>query len=313
MYNMSSRNENVKAQAPEKSDFTRRCSLLSRYLKEKGSFGNIDLGLFQKPSSGLGFTGKSDPPPGKQNALQKAEHFKGKPSNSSGCKVKDADLSESQPESSQLTIFFGGKVIVYNEFPADKAKVIMDVAKQAKPVSETNIQTQVKVENNNKSNIQTQINVENSNNNNKSNIQTQIYVENNNDNKSNMVLPDLNEPTNTADTDHSHPTMEQQKQQEQNQIVERIARRASLHRFFAKRKDRAVARAPYQINQNAGHHRYPPKPETVAGQPLETGQSSQRTNNAVAQTMAHPKSDGDKDVTMGIEEDQNSKDLDLRL
>ncbi|XP_010459325.1 PREDICTED: protein TIFY 11A [Camelina sativa] len=299
MYNMSSRNENVKAQAPEKSDFTRRCSLLSRYLKEKGSFGNIDLGLFQKPSSGLGFTGKSDPP-GKQNALQKADHFKGAPSNSSGCKVKDADLSESQPESSQLTIFFGGKVIVYNEFPADKAKVIMDVAKQAKPVTEIN-------------NSQTQINVENSNNS-KSNIQTQIHVENNNDNKSSMVLPDLNEPTNTADTDHSHPTMEQQKQQEQNQIGDRIARRASLHRFFAKRKDRAVARAPYQVNQNAGdHHRYPPKPETVAGQPLEPAQSSQRTNNAVAQTMAHPKSDGDKDVTMDIEEDQNAKDLDLRL
>ncbi|XP_010498085.1 PREDICTED: protein TIFY 11A [Camelina sativa] len=297
MYSMSSRNENVKAQAPEKSDFTRRCSLLSRYLKEKGSFGNIDLGLFQIPSSGLGFTGKSDLP-GKQNALQRAEHCKGEPSNSSGCKVKDADLSESQPESSQLTIFFGGKVIVYNEFPADKAKVIMDVAKQAKPVTEVN-------------NIQIQINVENSNN--KSNIQTQIHVENNNDNKSNMVLPDLNEPTNTADTDHSHPTMEQQKQQEQNQIVERIARRASLHRFFAKRKDRAVARAPYQVNQNAGHHRYPPKPETVAGQPLEPGQSSQRTNDAVAQTMAQPKSDCDKDVTMDIEEDQNSKDLDLRL
>lgn len=59
---MSSRNENAKAQAPEKSNFTRRCSLLSRYLKEKGSFGNIDLGLFRKPDSGLGLPGKSDPP-----------------------------------------------------------------------------------------------------------------------------------------------------------------------------------------------------------------------------------------------------------
>lgn len=79
----------------------------------------------------------------------------------------------------------------------------MEVAKQAKPVSEINI-------------IQTQINLEN----------------NNNNNKSNMVLPDLNEPTNSEDIN------QQQQQQQQNQLVERIARRASLHRFFAKRKDR---------------------------------------------------------------------------
>lgn len=73
-----------------------------------------------------------------------------------------------------------------------------------------------------------------------------------------------------------------------------------------------MARAPYQVNQNVGHHRYPPKPEMVAGQPLEQGQSSQRPDNAVAQTVTHPKTDGDKD-SMEIEEGQSSKDLELRL
>ena len=101
----------------------------------------------------------------------------------------------SERESSQLTIFFGGHVLVYNEFPTDKAKEILEVAKQAKPVTDINIKTQINVENN--------------------------------DNKSNMVLPDLNEPTNSVDVIN-----------QQNQVVERIARRASLHRFFAKRKDR---------------------------------------------------------------------------
>lgn len=102
----------------------------------------------------------------------------------------------SEPGSSQLTIFFGGQVLVYNEFPTDKAKEIMEVAKQAKPVTDINIKTQTNVENN--------------------------------DNKSNMVLPDLNEPTNSVDIIIN----------QQSQVVERIARRASLHRFFAKRKDR---------------------------------------------------------------------------
>ncbi|KAL0699613.1 hypothetical protein Bca4012_055735 [Brassica carinata] len=260
-----SRKENAKAQPPpEKSSFTRRCSLLSRYLKEKGSFGNINLDLIRKPDSDLGLSGYSCPP-GKQIAMQKAD---------TETKAKETNLSKSSSElgSSQLTIFFGGQILVYNEFPADKAKEIMEVAKQAKPVTEVNIQTQTNVQNNN-----------------------------NNNNKSNMVLPDLNEPTGSADINPQ--------QQQENQVVERIARRASLHRFFAKRKDRA----PYQVNQNGGHHPYPPKPETAHGQPLESGQSSKRPENAVAQTMSHSKPEGDKNTSVKIEEGQCSKDLELRL
>lgn len=76
-----------------------------------------------------------------------------------------------------------------------------------------------------------------------------------------------------------------------------------------------MARAPYQVNQNAGHQRpYPPKPETVPGQPLEPGQSSQRRDNPVAQSVTHPKAEGDKDNPMEIEEEgQSLKDLELRL
>ncbi|CAH8391044.1 unnamed protein product [Eruca vesicaria subsp. sativa] len=281
-----SRNENAKAQPPpEKSSFTRRCSLLSRYLKEKGSFGNINLDLTRKPNSDLGLPGYSCPP-GKQNAMQRADTetktfdvlqrlSKAEMSPSSGGKAKETNLSKSSSElgSSQLTIFFGDQVLVYNEFPADKAKEIMEVAKQAKPVTEVNIQAQINVQNNN---------------------------------KSNMVLPDLNEPTDSADTNPQ--------QQQENQVVERIARRASLHRFFAKRKDRAVARAPYQVNQNAGHHHYPHKPETPHGQPFESGQSSKQQENAVAQTLSHPKPERDTNTPIKIDEEgQCSKDLELRL
>lgn len=248
-----SRNEDGKAQPPEKFNFTRRCSLLSRYLKENGSFGNINLGLVRKPNSDRVLPGNSDPP-GKQQhkADSDTKTLDVFQRVSKGKTNDDSNLSKSsEPGSSQLTIFFGGQVLVYNEFPTDKAKEIMEVAKQAKPVTDINIKTQTNVENN--------------------------------DNKSNMVLPDLNEPTNSVDIIIN----------QQSQVVERIARRASLHRFFAKRKDRAVARAPYQVNQNAGHHHYTPKPETAQGQPLESGQSSKRPENAVAQTMSHPKREGD--------------------
>ncbi|KAF8049366.1 hypothetical protein N665_2227s0007 [Sinapis alba] len=226
-----SRNENAKAELLEKSNFTWRCSLLSRYLKEKGSFGNINLGLVRKPNSDRLLSGNSDPPVKQHKADSGTKTLDVFQKVSKGKTNEVTNLSNS-PESgsSQLTIFFGGQVLVYNEFPTDKAKEILEVAKQAKPVTDVNIKTQINVENKH--------------------------------NKSNMVLlPDLNEPTNSVDIIN-----------QQNHVVERIARRASLHRFFAKRKDRAVDRAPYQVNQNAGLHPYPPKPE-----------------NAVAQTMSHPK------------------------
>lgn len=55
-------------------------------------------------------------------------------------------------------------------------------------------------------------------------------------------------------------------QQQQPQVVGSdlpIARRASLHKFLAKRKERVIAVSPYQMNQRAAS----PKPEElVAGQ-----------------------------------------------
>jgi jasmonate ZIM domain-containing protein len=87
--------------------------------------------------------------------------------------------------------------MVFNEFPEDKAKEIMEVAKEANHVAVDS------------KNSQSHMNLD----------------------KSNVVIPDLNEPTSSGNN-------EDQETGQQHQVVERIARRASLHRFFAKRKDR---------------------------------------------------------------------------
>ncbi|XP_019085322.1 PREDICTED: protein TIFY 11B-like isoform X2 [Camelina sativa] len=204
-------------QAPEKSNFSQRCSLLSRYLKEKGSFGNINMGLARK--SDLELAGNFDLK-GQQDVIKKAETSgtrsfdliqklsKGEASTSSGGKAIDIiDLSEPEPGYSQLTIFFGGKVMVFNEFPEDKAKEIMQVAaKEANHVAH----------------------VESKNTQNGMNLDMDMSISS----KSNVIIPDLNEPTSSGNNE------DQQTEQQQHQGVERIARRASLHRFFAKRKDR---------------------------------------------------------------------------
>lgn len=91
--------------------------------------------------------------------------------------------------------------MVFNEFPEDKANEIMEVAKEANHVAVDS----------------------------KKNTQSHMNLDMNN--KSNVVIPDLNEPTSSGNN-------EDQETGQQHQVVERIARRASLHRFFGKRKDR---------------------------------------------------------------------------
>ncbi|KAL0731668.1 hypothetical protein Bca4012_027762 [Brassica carinata] len=262
--------------APEKSTFSRRCSLLSRYLKEKGSFGNIDIGFAHKLD--LDLAGKSDLR-GQQNEIKKAyisdtrlfdpiqKVSVGEASTSSGGKPRYVDLSEPAsvvPETgnSELTIIFREKIMVYDQFPEDKAKEIIEAARKAHRVA---------VDSKNSQNLDMNMS-----------------------NKRNVVIPDLNEPT-SSETNETG---------QQHQVVERIARRASLHRFFAKRKDRAVARAPYQVNQNCGH--LPPKPPMV-GPSAEPGQPSR-------QPLSPPKPKIHNDMLMEVDgEGRCSKDLDLKL
>jgi jasmonate ZIM domain-containing protein len=45
-----------------------------------------------------------------------------------------------EPEKAQMTIFYGGQVIVFNEFPADKAKEVMILASKGTSQSHTNNQ-----------------------------------------------------------------------------------------------------------------------------------------------------------------------------
>ncbi|XP_010537635.1 PREDICTED: protein TIFY 11B [Tarenaya hassleriana] len=258
---------NATEKAPEKSKFSRRCNLLSRYLKQNGSFGGIDLGLTRKPDSGLGIAGKPNPAGQQKSSEFKPIDFmqKGRRplrSASYGSEAKDADFSEPasvpEPGTSQLTIFFSGKVIVFNDFPADKAKEIMEIVKpetfSTVVLNSDSMADEICSRNHLKAN---------GDKNNSSIVDIITITSSDNSSENSLVIPDLNEPT-CLENDSDHQT------RQQNQLMDRIARRASLHRFFAKRKDRAAARAPYQVNQNTGH---PPKPEVASSSSVGLGQS----------------------------------------
>lgn len=266
-------------------------------MKERGSFGDISLGITgkiepkgQEISNKLPGTTTNNLLPNMENSTEDsrqnvvASSPNVKPGDffqhlsSASASIKDTSITTTinngdlrkpsvaaEADPAQLTIFYAGHVLVYNDFPADKVKEIMELAKQGS------------------SSI-----------NNASIGNDRI----NNPASGNPVVPDLNVPS-TSGNEHNT----------QLHHIERIARRASLHRFFAKRKDRVAAKAPYQVNHhNGGLH--PPKPEDVNLLP-EEGQSSRGVNHEASKQLIPEPNDHLENAMQ--EEGQCSKHLDLRL
>ncbi|GER40955.1 jasmonate Zim-domain protein [Striga asiatica] len=98
-----------------RSNFSQMCSLFSRYLKEKGSFGELNLD-FPSHSHSL------DNNKGSQ-LIKK-----------SGCEdVKEQKPSLSDLETPKMTIFYAGRVMVFDDLPADKAREILMIAGKSGP------------------------------------------------------------------------------------------------------------------------------------------------------------------------------------
>ncbi|KAL6855888.1 hypothetical protein ACP4OV_018690 [Aristida adscensionis] len=119
---------------------------------------------------------------------------------------------QEKKEKQQLTIFYGGKVLVFNDFPADKAKDLMQLASKASPMVPK------------------------------------------------VGLPQASAPTTVTDNSKVQSVLpapvsslpgaqvEAQKPARTNASDMPIARKASLHRFLEKRKDRLNAKTPYQAS-----------------------------------------------------------------
>ncbi|KAJ8472184.1 hypothetical protein OPV22_026527 [Ensete ventricosum] len=121
--------------AGEKSQFSITCSLLNQYLKKKGSLGTIGLDMSPWP---LGHqpTDKHRAPttlsllPGVSVSAEDhtdhgADQHAPKPAVPP---AMEESASDKEMEKAQLTIFYGGKVLVFDHFPVDKAKDVSATA-----------------------------------------------------------------------------------------------------------------------------------------------------------------------------------------
>ncbi|KAL2503355.1 Protein TIFY 10A [Forsythia ovata] len=176
----------------KRSNFSQTCSLLSQYLKENGSFKDLNLGLTQN------FEPKGAPT-GTMNLLPMIEKSRA-PTHDLNMAVK-----KSEQEKAQMTIFYAGKVIVFDDFPADKAKEMMLLA--------TNSSAQ--------------------------NHSTTAFPSPSPSLpplSPNIVQSPAESATNIVPTPAAPPLASDLP----------IARKNSISRFLEKRKERAVAKAPYQ-------------------------------------------------------------------
>ncbi|XP_041997013.1 protein TIFY 11c-like [Salvia splendens] len=90
-----------------RSKFSQTCSLLRQYLKEKnGSLGELTLGL--------------TPAPTHTPEIKETMNF-----------LSVIENKPTEVETAAMTIFYGGKVMVYNDFPAEKAQEILALASTA--------------------------------------------------------------------------------------------------------------------------------------------------------------------------------------
>ncbi|CAD6223073.1 unnamed protein product [Miscanthus lutarioriparius] len=193
------------------TSFAVACSLLSRFVRQNGAAA-AELGL------GIKGEVEQQRTPATINLLPGAEGEEAERRKetmelfpqSAGFGVKDAAApreQENKEKPKQLTIFYGGKVLVFDDFPADKAKDLMQLASKGSPVVQ------------------------------------------------NVVLPQPAAPAAVTDKAVPAPVIslsaaqaDAKKPARTNASDMPIMRKASLHRFLEKRKDRLNAKTPYQTS-----------------------------------------------------------------
>ncbi|KAJ7956008.1 Tify domain-containing protein/CCT_2 domain-containing protein [Quillaja saponaria] len=228
----------------EKSTFSQTCSLLSQYIKEKGTFGDLSLGMtcntegngssemYRQTATTMNLfpiMEKSDdvsdrnmtPMPrslSSRNIFPQQAAFGAFPTKEDIPKMANSSV----PKNPQMTILYAGQVIVFDDFPADKAKEVMMFASKGSSQSQNTFAPTMP-----------QKLPAFAHNLAKTSVDSTAAI-----------------PTMTRSPSIGNNLVQDSTQPPPRPIVQDlpIARKASLHRFLEKRKDRIASRAPYQTS-----------------------------------------------------------------
>ncbi|KAE9593615.1 hypothetical protein Lal_00036628 [Lupinus albus] len=202
------------ANGSKKSKFSHTCNLLSQFLKDKHSSSSLGLGIMSTKMESKATNSTMDLLTNLQSSRQKdASNLELFPSFMENPCINESNLRSFTPETSQLTIFYAGKVLVIDAFPEKKATEVIELA---------------------------------------------------NNLASNQSSSNKNPPCATIATENLNIIKVSKTNTSQLRQVfcsnMRIPRRGSLLKFLEKRKERVIARRPYQMNNpkqegnNAKHY-----------------------------------------------------------
>nr|AKS29413.1 JAZ1 [Gentiana rigescens] len=183
----------------QRSNINQTCSLLNQYLKKNGNFEDLNLGFNR-----TFFESDTEAPTKTMDFLPMIENAGKKPE-------AQQIAANSEPEKAQLTIFYAGQVIVFDDFPADKVDEIMALANGGN--------TNKNFTCTNTTMVPTAPNMVTTP---PATVAPSFAINMVQDNQSPMALTKINDLP--------------------------IARKNSLARFLEKRKDRIIASSPYQRN-----------------------------------------------------------------
>ncbi|XP_012856358.1 PREDICTED: protein TIFY 10B-like isoform X3 [Erythranthe guttata] len=229
--------------APEKTNFAQTCNLVSRYIKEKGSLRdlNFEIGgkvesledlVSVKPAASASTTnvlpnkGKSAQPSSeKHTSLRSSIIIVEDDSNEASTSREE---TRKVAKNAQLTIFYSGKVLVFDDYSVDNIRELVSVAKKGSSkmsygILSTNTLQQKP---------------------NPGSLREGLPPRPQAGNSLNICKEKINS---TADRDVASTSISNEQlstQSDANDLP--IARRSSVHRFMEKRKERAVMRGPYQ-------------------------------------------------------------------
>ncbi|KAH6781253.1 hypothetical protein C2S51_006546 [Perilla frutescens var. frutescens] len=212
---------------PGRSNFMQTCNLLSRYIKEKGSLRDLNMEIGGKVESveaivKPGSTQSASASTTVNNFLTNKPSMEQQPSMAPISSI-NTPMSKDDPKPSQLTIFYSGRVLVFDDYPAEMAKELMTFAKKESSKMSCGILPNVGGENPSSSSVVAPVS------------------------SSRDGLPPRPQASTSSHKGAgiSSNTCKEKTCPEANGSDLPIARRSSLHRFLEKRKDRAAARGPY--------------------------------------------------------------------